>query len=83
MKRRNRENQSNINYVTRFKKLSFSIPTEDIKRNAIKEVNASGVDDLDDCIVIKMTLTPKLNCMIVWDLKADIEHDSYDVSVDA
>lgn len=52
-------------------------------RNAIKEVSVPGQKPTDEFVVFKMTVNEKQNNIIIWDLKYNIEQDSYDVSCDA
>ena len=68
---------------TKIEKIAFSIPFEDLRSTAIKNVCVSGRENRDEVIVIKVTVNPKQNTIIVWDLKQDIEADSYDVTPDA
>lgn len=61
-------------------KIGFSIPVEDWQRNTLKTVSTSANEIKDHIILIQVKLSPKLDTIIVWDLKADIEIDSYDVT---
>ena len=61
------------------KKLGFSIPNEDQARSIIKNVAISGREQTDEQLLIHVKITPKLDTVILWDIKADIEIDSYDV----
>ena len=75
-------NFSNMNSpksVPEVRQIGFSIPNEDWETSIIKNVSASGRDLVDEHLFIQVNITPKLDTVIVWDLKTDIEVDSYDV----
>lgn len=62
--------------------MSFKIPSKDINTNFIKKVYASSRVN-DNRLVINMSVNEKLSNIIVWNLRQDIEMDSYDVSNEA
>jgi hypothetical protein len=62
------------------REIGFSIPNEDWERSMINNVSTSGRDQVDQCLIIKVNINPKLDTIIIWDLMADIEVDSYDVN---
>jgi hypothetical protein len=61
------------------KEIGFSIPNEDWERSMINNVSTSGKDLVDQRLIIKVNISPKLDTILIWDLMADIEIDSYDV----
>ena len=46
----------------------------------INNVSTSGRDLVDQRLIIKVNINPKLDTIIIWDLMGDIEVDSYDVN---
>lgn len=62
------------------KTIDFSIPFKDLKRNSIKEVSIPGTHPRDSVVVFKVNQTHNKANLVIWDLKANIELDSYDVT---
>ena len=65
--------------IPQVKKIGFSIPNEDWERSIIKSVSTSGINLIDKELLIKVNVSQNLDTVIIWDLKADIEINSYEV----
>ena len=65
--------------IPELKKIGFSIPNEDWERSIIKNVSTSGIESTDKVLLIAVNVSKNLDSVIIWDLAADIEMDSYEV----
>jgi hypothetical protein len=65
--------------IPELKKIGFSIPNEDWERSIIKNVSTSGIELTDKVLLIAVNVSKNLDSVIIWDLAADIEMDSYEV----
>ena len=65
--------------IPELKKIGFSIPNEDWERSIIKNVSTSGIESTDKVLLIAVNVSKNLDSVIIWDLEADIEMDSYEV----
>ncbi|TNV87578.1 hypothetical protein FGO68_gene12312 [Halteria grandinella] len=62
------------------KTIDFKIPFKELKRNSISEVSIPGTNARDSVVVFKIKYTHNQANLIIWDLKGNIELDSYDVT---
>jgi hypothetical protein len=60
--------------------IDFKIPFKELKRTSIKEVSMPGINQRDSVIVFKVNQSHNKSILVIWDLKANMELDSYDVS---